>query len=221
MNDLKSKLETLLFISHKPIAIAEASKIVEADKQLVTEALRELSEEYQQRQGGISIIFLEDKYQMVTASDNAEISAKFLKTEIAGELTKPALETLTIIAYRGPISKTELELIRGVNCSLILRNLLLRGLVEAREDKDRLTAVYQITFDFLRHLGLNSTSELPNFEKLNRNNNLDKLLNRSIEKSANSNDGLIDDTDLPLQASDFLDVNNVLVDNNEKLSNKE
>ena len=109
---------------------------------------------------------------------------KFIKSEISDELTKPALETLTIIAYRGPISKAELEIIRGVNCSLILRNLLMRGLIEAGEDRKKMVVLYNITFEFLKYLGLNQLSDLPDFEKLNRNNNLDKLLAANQENNS-------------------------------------
>jgi len=174
--NLKNTIESLLFISHKPLSVAELARLAESDKTAVEEALKLLQGEYGEKNGGIEIINIEDKYQMAATGESSATVAKFLKTEVTGELTRPSLETLTIIAYRGPVSKAELELIRGVNCSLILRNLLMRGLIESREDKDRATNVYQITFDFLKHLGLSSVSELPDYERLNRNNNLEKLL---------------------------------------------
>ena len=174
--NLKNQIESLLFISHKPLSVADLAKLTDSDKPVVENALMELSIEYKQKAGGIELLKLEDKYQLATTAENAELISKFLNTEVTGELTRPSLETLTIIAYRGPVSKVELELIRGVNCSLILRNLLMRGLIEATEDKIRATTVYNVTFDFLKHLGLNSITDLPDFEKLNRNNNLEKLL---------------------------------------------
>ncbi|MFA6227858.1 MAG: SMC-Scp complex subunit ScpB [Patescibacteria group bacterium] len=174
--NLKNTIESLLFISHKPLSVAELARLAESDKTAVEEALKLLQGEYGEKNGGIEIINIEDKYQMAATGESSTTVAKFLKTEVTGELTRPSLETLTIIAYRGPVSKAELELIRGVNCSLILRNLLMRGLIESREDKDKAANVYQITFDFLKHLGLSSVSELPDYERLNRNNNLEKLL---------------------------------------------
>lgn len=176
MNELKNKIESLLFISHKPLSIAELAKLTDSDKPSVENALMELTIEYKEKAGGVELLKLEDKYQLATAAENAELISKFLNTEVTGELSRPSLETLTIIAYRGPISKVELELIRGVNCSLIIRNLLMRGLIETAEDKVRATTVYSITFEFLKHLGLNAISELPDFDRLNRNNNLEKLL---------------------------------------------
>ncbi len=174
--DVKNKLESLLFISHKPLSLNELVKLLTEEKSVIEAALAELQNEYQTRAGGIEILQVEDKFQMAASGDNAELIAKFLNTEMAGDLTKPSLETLTIIAYRGPISKVELELIRGINCSMILRNLLMRGLIESKEDKVRATIVYQITFEFLKYLGLATVNELPDFEKLNRSNNLEKLL---------------------------------------------
>ncbi|MFA5047881.1 MAG: SMC-Scp complex subunit ScpB [Patescibacteria group bacterium] len=177
---LQNQIESLLFISHKPLSLSEIARAVGAEKKESEEALKKLKEEYDQKQGGVELLNLEDKYQLATTAQSSEIIAKFLKTELTGELTRPSLETLTIVAYRGPISKAELELIRGVNCSLILRNLLIRGLIESREDKVKSTVVYNITFEFLKFLGLTKASDLPDYEKLNRNNNLDKLLSGLI-----------------------------------------
>ena len=180
---IKNNIESLLFISPKPLSVKELSKFVSAGIEETKNALAELEQEYQHRQGGLKFLKIEDKCQLATAPECSEVVAKFIKNELTGELTRPSLEALTIIAYRGPVSKAELELIRGVNCGLILRNLLIRGLIEAREDKARLTTVYSITFDFLKYLGLSQVSELPDYEKLNRHNNLDKLLS-SLGQSA-------------------------------------
>lgn len=181
---IKNQIESLLFISHKPLSIAELAKLTGSDKKQAEEALALLTEEYQLRAGGTQIFKVEEKYQMATAGESSEVVAKFVKSELTGELTRPSLEALTIIAYRGPITKAELELIRGVNCSLIIRNLLIRGLIEAKEDKAKGTTYYNITLEFLKFLGLTGVNELPDFEKLNRNNNLDKLLQGLSDSAA-------------------------------------
>jgi len=175
--ELKNKIESLLFISHKPITVSEASRVIGVEKKEIQEAIKLLVEEYGEKNSGIQIIQIEDKFQMASSGSSSEVVSKFLKSEITGELTRPSLETLTIIAYRGPISKTELELLRGVNCSLILRNLLMRGLIEGQDDKQLGVTRYIVTLDFLKHLGMSQISELPDYERLNKNNNLDKLLN--------------------------------------------
>lgn len=174
--NLKNQIESLFFIAHKPLSIKELTKLTSAKDVEVKRAITGLIRDYQERQGGIQLLELNGKYQFASSSDNSDIVQNFIRGEMTGELTKPSLETLTIVAYRGPISKAELELIRGVNCSLILRNLLMRGLVEAKEDAKRGLLVYNITFDFLKFLGLSKVEDLPDYKKLNRNNNLDKLL---------------------------------------------
>ncbi len=114
------------------------------------------------------------KYQMVSAPENAAVIQEFLSDETSGELSRPSLEALTIIAYRGPISKIDLERIRGVNCSLIIRNLLLRGLIEAKTEKEDPT--YVVTMDFLRFLGISALSELPDYERLSKEEVIDRVI---------------------------------------------
>jgi len=182
---MKNIIESLLFISHKPLTAKEVAKLIGATVEEAGRLIEELFNEYEAKKSGIRLAKLGDKYQMTSSPEASEVVNKFVKGEITGELTKPSLEALTVIAYRGPISKAELELIRGVNCSMILRNLMMRGLVEAKEDEKKQTVLYAITFDFLKYLGFSRVEELPDFEKLNRNNNLDKLLAGLAPNNAN------------------------------------
>jgi len=117
---------------------------------------------------------------MVSAPENSSLVRDFIKDETTGELTRPSLETLTIIAYRGPISKLDLERIRGINCSLILRNLLIRGLIEAKTDRKKNEIYYNITFDFIRFLGINDVNQLPDYERLNKDDTLDRILSDDV-----------------------------------------
>jgi segregation and condensation protein B len=173
---LKSKIESLLFISAHPLSEKKIAELAGAKADEVKTVIYELISDYNER--GIKIARIDDEYQMSTANDNAALIRDFIKDETNGELTRPSLETLTIIAYRGPITKAELEQIRGVNCGLILRNLMIRGLVEAGGGGEQ---KYNITFDFLRFLGIKSVTELPDFEKLSRDPNLEKFLENQIE----------------------------------------
>jgi len=141
----------------------------------------ELMKEYKETKRGIEIIKNSAKYQMVSAPDNVKLIQEFIKDETTGELTRPSLETLTIIAYRGPVSKLDLERIRGVNCSLILRNLLIRGLVESKTEKKEI--YYNITFDFIRFLGVNDIKELPDYERLHTDDSLDRMLDDTPEQN--------------------------------------
>jgi segregation and condensation protein B len=177
MSSLKSKIESLLFISPKPLSIGQIAKLVDKEKSEINEAVAELMADYADR--GIEIKKIDDKLQMMTSGDNHKLAQDFVKEEITGELTRPSLETLTVVAYRGPMTKAELEMIRGVNCSLILRNLLMRGLIEEIEDKQR-GYLYQVTLDFLKFLDVKDVTELPDYAKLNQDENLQKLLNGSL-----------------------------------------
>lgn len=176
MSSIATHIESILFVSGRPLTVKKLSELTGHPLEKVTEALAVLMEKYASQPGGIQINRIGQSYQMATAPDSASLVQKFLEEEEKKELTKPSLEALTIIAYRGPITKAELELIRGVNCSLILRNLLIRGLVEAIDDKMAMTTRYQVTFDFLHYLGIRETRELPDFEKLNSDDNLERLL---------------------------------------------
>ncbi|MDD4412854.1 MAG: SMC-Scp complex subunit ScpB [Patescibacteria group bacterium] len=167
--DIKQKIEALLFVSAKPLSLKQLVELSETEKETVEKAAAELIEDYKNNERGMAIIENSGKLQMVTRPELAEIVAKLIKAETSGELTRPSLEALTIIAYRGPITKFELDKIRGVNCAMILRNLLLRGLIEAKEAKeakDDQETKYLVTFDFIRFLGINAIEELPDYEKL-------------------------------------------------------
>src|SRR4030042_4662879 len=179
---IKSPIESLLFISNKPLSVKQLAQIFNCKNEEILMIMDELTEKYNNENSGIHILRHKSwtsggtKFQMSTNPVNASVVGEFIKEEMSGELTKPSLETLTIIAYRGPISKTEIEQIRGVNCSLILKNLLLRGLVEVREDKEKMADYYNFTPEFLRHLGIDKIEELPDYERLSGSEVIDEML---------------------------------------------
>lgn len=180
---LKSQIESILFISTKPLAIKDLVKLlkksgVKTGKKEIKEILDELTGEYNVETRGIHVINIEEKYQMVSSPANKELVEKMIKIERTGELTQPSLETLTIIAYRGPVSKIELEQIRGVNCSLILRNLMIRGLVDMKSDEVNGQEMYNATPDFLQYLGINKVDELPDYAKLHQIESLEEFLGK-------------------------------------------
>jgi len=174
---LKSKIESLLFVSTRPLSVSKIADAVAGKKDEVKNVLADLFEEYNHANKGINIQKIDLNYQMVSNSANGKLISEFLKEEVTGELTPASLETLTVIAYRGPITKSELEMIRGVNCSVILRNLLMRGFIDEIDDKKNMVQTYQISFDFMKHLGITQNNDLHDFEKLNSNESLEKLLN--------------------------------------------
>jgi segregation and condensation protein B len=178
---LQKKIETLLFLAGRPLTIKKLCDLTESKKDEVIAASEQLVKEYEERKGGLLIQKAADSYQMVSHPDVRKLAQAYAKEEVSGELTKPSLETLTIVAYRGPVTKAELEQIRGVNCSLILRNLLIRGLIEGSYDKVRATTVYDVTHDFVRFLGLAEVEELPDYAKLHDHETLLKLLNENAQ----------------------------------------
>lgn len=178
MKNNSAALEAILFVANKPLALNELSKLFSLKESEVETLLEELIGEYQERQGGLRLIKSGTKYQLVTAPETAAIVREFLQDEMSGELTRPSLEALTIIAYRGPIAKIDLDRIRGVNCALILRNLLIRGLIEEEFDKQKNETYYRVSLDFIRYLGVNRVEELPDYEKLHQDESIDRLINR-------------------------------------------
>ncbi|MBN1585256.1 SMC-Scp complex subunit ScpB [Candidatus Uhrbacteria bacterium] len=181
---LKAKIESLLFIANRPMTVAKLAEVLGTKRDQVEEAIAGLAEKYDSADSGIRILRNADSVQMSTAPETAATIQEFLKDETTGEMTRPSLETLTIVAYRGPIAKAELEEIRGVNCSLILRNLMLRGLVEAKGEPGNPGTTYGVTMDFLRFLGVSEVTELPDYGKLNSHENVIRVLERATEEKA-------------------------------------
>jgi segregation and condensation protein B len=175
---LKSQVESILFIAGRPVSVKKMAEHLNVPQKQVTKACKELVDEYKKQERGVRLIKNESRYQLVSSPVNAEVVKDFIKEETSGELTRPSLETLTIIAYRAPVTKIEIERIRGVNCSLILRNLLIRGLVEAKTDKKKNEVYYTVSFDFLKFLGISNIEELPDYERLNRDETIEEMMSQ-------------------------------------------
>lgn len=165
---IQSQLETILFVASKPLSVKKIAKVLNIDEPVAVEALEILRAKYNHPESGIILVQNNEDWQMVSNPDNREAAENFLKAEVTGELTRPQLETLTVISYCGPITKPELEQLRGVNCALILRNLMIRGLVKEVEDSANLLPTYEVTLEYLRHLGISSLQELPEYEVLHK-----------------------------------------------------
>lgn len=169
MPKLKSILESLLFAHGEPLSLAKISKTLCADEDDTRSALQELAAEYTQKERGLILLEKDGEYQLGSKPEHAAYIDKLVKSEMSEELSKAAAETLAIIAYKGPISRAEIEHIRGVNSSFTLRNLLLRGLAERIENpKDARSYLYRISFDFLKHLGLAKIEDLPQYKELHK-----------------------------------------------------
>lgn len=177
---LLPRLEAVLFVASKPLTVKQLANALSASQDEVLAVLKILCEKWNIPESGIHILSSVDSFQMVSNPELSEVVEKFVQKEITSELTRAQLETLTVIAYRGPITRPEIEQIRGVNCSLILRNLLMRGLLEEQSQADDLVPSYVLSIDALRVLGIGSPTQLPDYEILHAHEYLDRALESSI-----------------------------------------
>jgi len=182
MPSLEAKIEALLSVSPRPLNIKKLAEFVDAKKEDVREAVATLAERLRSNGSGVAVVQVDDDVRLGSAPETAEVVAKFVKDETTGELTRPQLETLTVIAYRGPVYKAEIEQIRGVNCTLIIRNLLMRGLIE--ELSETTEPSYRVTMEFMRFLGARSLSDLPDYETLRRDKRLEDILAAAKEEKS-------------------------------------
>lgn len=169
-------IEAVLFAAAKPIKISQLQKHLDLSQEVVREALDDIIARYNVDTSGVHLLENNQTVQFVTNPGAGDDVAKFLKKEAAGPLTRPSLETLTIIAYRGPITKPEIEVIRGVNCSLILRNLMIRGYIDENQDAKRLQSVYTLSNTFMKAIGVDKIGALPDYESFANNEKITELL---------------------------------------------
>lgn len=163
--DLKSILESILFVAGRPVQLKELLKVTGKTQQEVEAALAELKKV--RETSGVLILEQNRSYLMSSNPANSPTVKEFLNTELREKLTDAAMETLAIITYKQPVSRAEIEAIRGVNSQYTLRLLMMRGLIEKHaSQKDARMNLYGTTHEFLQHLGLRGLKDLPDFEEL-------------------------------------------------------
>lgn len=161
--DLDSKIETLLFYKGESMKVKELSKLLDESKENIENALTTLKEKLGDR--GIQLIQKEEEVELRTAPDMSDLIEQIRKDELTKDLGKAGAETLSIVLYKGPITRAEIDYIRGVNSTFILRNLLIRGLVEkVLNPKDQRSFLYKPTLELLSFLGITNIEELPEFD---------------------------------------------------------
>lgn len=178
MDEYIKYIESILLISDKPISTKYLSERLEISTKDIKELIEKIKEKLNTKESGIHLIESWGKIQFTTNPECENIIKDIIKEELNSNLTDASLETLTIIAYRAPITKSEIEQIRGINCSLILKNLLIKGLIEYKFDKEKMTDIYNVTVDFMKYLGINSIEELPNYQNLNKNQIVEDIINQ-------------------------------------------
>ena len=157
---LKNILESLLFITKKPVTVEELHLVIGVDPSLIERTLYDLLVEYESR--GIKIVKIAGGYHMVTKPENVEYVDKLIHSPILTTLSNAALETLAIIAYKQPITRLTVENIRGVNSDGVIETLLEKRLIEevGRGEGLGRPMLYQTTIDFLRHFGLKDLKDM-------------------------------------------------------------
>lgn len=156
-------IEAVLFVSGEAVTIKKLCEICRVGKEDVERAVSQLTDRLLDT--GLKILRKEDLVSLVTAPEATAVVETFIKEEIIGELSKAGLEALTIIAYQHPVSRSEIDYIRGVNSSFTLRNLIMRGLVERIENKQAARGyLYRPTLEFMKFLGITSFTQLPEYD---------------------------------------------------------
>ena len=170
-NRLAVLVESLLFVADEPVSVGQLAGVLESTPEQIEEALGELEAVLQER--GLRLQRMGGQCQLVTAPEAAPYVERFLGLGERRRLSQAALETLAIIAYRHPVSRPEIEAIRGVNCDSVLRTLLVSGLIEevGRAPAPGRPILYAPTFAFLQHFGLQRPEDLPPLENESINQN--------------------------------------------------
>jgi len=164
--DLQAALESLLLVADQPLRIEKLVELTEADIAEVRQALEQLQAQYVERQGGILLEQVAGGYQLRTPAEHAELIRKLAKVK-AVRFSRAALESLAIIAYRQPMTRAEIEYLRGVDSGGVLKTLLDRRLVKILGKKDipGRPLIYGTSREFLEAFGLNELSDLPTLKE--------------------------------------------------------
>jgi len=164
----KAIIEALLFISEKPLMIEQIKGVLEdLETTQIRQIVLELKSEYENTKGGLRIEEIAGGFQVATSRDVAPALKKFYKQRDAQRLSGPALETLAIIAYKQPVTRLDIESLRGVNVDGVIKSLLEKGLIRIGGRKDIIGRpfVYATTRQFLEYFGLRSLEDLPRMEE--------------------------------------------------------
>ena len=156
-------VEAVLFASGEPVEVSRLAEALELDEKTVRALADELTAEYSARGSGISIVRLDDAYQMCSNRDFADYIRRAIEIRRNTPLSQAAMEVLSIVAYNQPVTRAFIEQVRGVDCSAVMQGLITKSLVE---EKGRLELpgrplLYGTTADFLRSFGLSSLDDLP------------------------------------------------------------
>ncbi|MCK8825724.1 SMC-Scp complex subunit ScpB [Fuchsiella alkaliacetigena] len=172
----KALVEALLFMAAEPIEVAEISKVSDLTAVEIEEALEQLEQDYQDHNRGMELIQIGEGFRLQTKPQYATYVEELYQPEVEKSLTPASLETLTIVAYKQPVTRAEIEDIRGVNVEKALRTLQKKDLVTKLGRKDTIgnPIIYGTSDKFLEYFGLEDLSQLPEPEELPKLEDLKK-----------------------------------------------
>ncbi len=160
---IAAAIESLLFVSGRPLEYAELRKLLDIDDASLTNGLQTLTHQLESQERGIRLQRLGEQVQLVTAPENARYIAALLDLPMTARLTTAAMETLSVISYRQPITRAQIEAIRGVNSDRAVASLIQHGLIAeiGRAQTVGRPALFATTSEFLQQFGLTSLEQLP------------------------------------------------------------
>lgn len=170
------RLEALLFVTAEPVLPAQLAAALETTTTEVEQGLKTLDESLQSR--GLRLQRHAGRVQLTSAPEHAELIERFLGLEATSRLSRAALETLSIIAYQQPVTRPQVDEVRGVNSDSMMKSLLGKGLIQetGRTDGPGRPILYSTTPEFLQHFGINSVRDLPPLDLLQEEGELDVSL---------------------------------------------
>jgi len=167
MLTLDSQIEAILFLKAEPVSKKELAKTLEKSPEEIENALFVLEETLENR--GLVLLSKDEEVMLATSPEMSDLIEKIRKEELSKDLGKAGLETLSIILYKAPITRSKIDYLRGVNSNFILRNLLIRGLIEkVSNPDDQRSYLYKPTFELLSFLGISKVKDLPEYDKIQK-----------------------------------------------------
>ena len=163
--NISSQLEAILFWKAEPVSFKKLATLLNVDIQAIKTGIQELETALKGR--GITLVQTEEDVMLGTSPELSSLIEQLTKDELVRDLGKAGLETLSIILYQGPISRADVDYIRGVNSQFIIRNLLVRGLIERVDNPtDARSFLYVTTLQLLSQLGLSKREDLPEYDRV-------------------------------------------------------
>ena len=182
--NLEALIEAVLFYKAEPMKKVALAELFDVTPDAMVVALDALSVALAGR--GIHLVMTDETVQLATAPGASELIERVRKDDLSADIGKAGAETLAIILYRGPLTRAEIDSIRGVNSTFILRNLLIRGLIDRKvHPEDARSYVYAATPSLMNHLGIERREILPEFADIM--NALDTFERHEAERTAESN----------------------------------